>query len=420
MSGFITKIEIEKIRHLKDFQIEVCDDQIKHLIITGKNGSGKTSLLERIKDYLQVIPHNYLMDLIYTWPKNLKLNHTWYDQILNNPTRTIEQNHESDKFKKTMIVFENNIKKYANGLQLVFNKPEEIADKYIKGEYILAYFSATRNVRMDIPTNVPKIQLQEKYDLQQNIGAMFLNYLVYLKTQQSFARNENDMVEVNKIQHWFDNFEEALRILFEDNSIYIKFDYKNLNFTIYQDDREPYGFDVLSDGYSAVLDIIINIILRMEKHRKEAYDTDGIVIIDELENHLHIGLQKNMLPFLTRFFPNIQFIVSTHSPFVINSIENAVIFDLEKKQRIENLSGIGYQGIVEGYFDLNQYSEKIINKLERYNELTKKEYKSNEEIEEELILRRYLKGVSPELSPEVVLAYNNIEIKRKQIDKNVN
>lgn len=420
MVSFITQIKIEKIRHLKDFQIDICDDELKHLILTGKNGSGKTTLLQRIREYLEAVPNGNLIDLLSVWPKSLKLNYNWYTELLKNPNKTLEQQSQMEVYKRAYENYVSSIKQYANGLQIEFNKADELVEKYRKGEYILAYFNATRNVKIDIPTNVPKIQLQEKYAIQENIGKIFLNYLVYLKTQQSFARNENDMDEVNKIQIWFDNFENALRTLFEDKSINLKFDYKNLNFSIYQDGRESYGFDVLSDGYSAVLDIMINILLRMEKHHKQSYDIEGIVIIDELENHLHIGLQKNILSFLTSFFPNIQFIISTHSPFIINSIDNAVIYDLEKKQRVEDLSGIAYEGIVEGYFDINQYSEKIKSKLKRYNDLIKKENKSEEEEDEESELRRYLKDISSELAPEVTLAFNNIEISRKYKLKNNN
>lgn len=418
MESFINQIKIEQIRHLRDIQIDISHDKMKHLIFTGKNGSGKTTLLERVRDYLQVLPNGDLIKLVSEWPKALKITQDWYTDLLNTSNRTIEQQSEMENHRNNCDIISQSIKRYSNGLQMVFNNYLEIYDKYRKGEFILAFFNATRNVKIDIPTHIPKIELQEKYGLQENIGRMFLNYLVYLKTQQSFARNENDMDEVTKIQIWFDNFEKALQTLFEDESINLKFDYKNLNFTISQDGREPYGFDVLSDGYSAVLDIMINLILRMQKHCIHSYDIEGIVIIDELENHLHIGLQKNILPFLTSFFPNVQFIISTHSPFIINSIEDAVIFDLEKKQRVEDLSGIAYEGIVEGYFDINQYSEKIKSKLKRYNDLVEKEHMSEDEVEEEYELRRYLRSISSELAPEVTLTFNKIEISRK--DKLVN
>jgi len=361
-----------------------------------------------------------IVNLLLEWPNNLVFFQNEYKKLLSISNRTLEHHASIKKMQDNINHCNNMIKKYANGIRITFNEENTIYEKYVKGEFILAYFNATRNVKIDIPTNVPKMQLQETYSIQENIGNMFLNYLVYLKTQQSFARNENDMEQVDKIQAWFDKFENSLKTLFEDESIYLKFDYKNLNFTINQEDREPYGFDVLSDGYSAVLDIVINLILRMEKQHKQVYDIEGIVIIDELENHLHIGLQKKILPFLTEFFPNIQFIISTHSPFIINSIDNVVIYDLEKKQRVEDLSGLAYEGIVEGYFDINQYSEKIKSKLERYSILVENSNKNDDEEEEEYQLRRYLKGISAELSPEVVLAFNNIEITRKSNKKNNN
>lgn len=74
--------------------------------------------------------------------------------------------------------------------------------------------------------------------------------------------------------------------------------------------------------------IISDLILRMDKNwllknHLSQYDIEGIVLIDELETHLHIELQKKILPFLTGFFPKIQFISSTHSPYILNSISNA-------------------------------------------------------------------------------------------------
>jgi recombinational DNA repair ATPase RecF len=53
---FITKIQIDKVRHLENFTIELSDTERKHLILTGKNGSGKTSVLEAIRGKLSSFP----------------------------------------------------------------------------------------------------------------------------------------------------------------------------------------------------------------------------------------------------------------------------------------------------------------------------------------------------------------------------
>lgn len=60
-------------------------------------------------------------------------------------------------------------------------------------------------------------------------------------------------------------------------------------------------------------------------------------------------MQKTILNLLTTIFPNIQFIMSTHSPFILNSLQNVVIYDLENNTLVKNgLSNVSYSGIVEG------------------------------------------------------------------------
>ena len=221
------------------------------------------------------------------------------------------------------------------------------------------------------------------------------------------------METVESIAKWFNKFENSLKDLFDDNSIKLKFNYRKLNFKIHQDGREDFGLNELSDGFSAVLDIVMNLILRMEKTREGlAYDKEGIVLIDEVETHLHIELQKKIMPFLTSFFPNIQFIVTTHSPFVINSINDAVIYDLEKQIQVEDLSGYSYEGVVEGYFNIDQYSNEAKEKLYRYKELVNKISKSEEDESEEFELRNYFKGIPQNLASEIIYEFKNIEISR--------
>ena len=92
--------------------------------------------------------------------------------------------------------------------------------------------------------------------------------------------------------------------------------------------------------------------MESQSDRKFDFSVAGIVLIDEIETHLHLELQRRILDLLTSIFPNIQFILSTHSPFIINSVDNAVIYDLEKNLLVENgLSDVPYAGIVEGYFN---------------------------------------------------------------------
>lgn len=290
---YIKSIYIKELRHLKDISINIDNNEKKNLIITGRNGSGKTTLLEAIKSYLRFFEST-----------DTPLEHRNTDTRIN----------------------------------LDISMVEIIQNAYRNGEIIFSYFDAKRNSIVTIPTGVEKVTLNEKYPIDEKPAANFLKYLVDLKTQQSFAKNEGDFDESNKIELWFEKFENALKDIMDNSNLSLKFDYKNYNFTINEEGKIPYGFNELSDGYSAILDIIMDLIMRMENKASRAYDLEGIVLIDEIEAHLHISLQKKVLPFLTKLFPNVQFIVTTHSPFILNSIENAVIYDLENKTNVKDLT----------------------------------------------------------------------------------
>ncbi|MCC8101359.1 MAG: ATP-binding protein [Clostridiales bacterium] len=170
----------------------------------------------------------------------------------------------------------------------------------------------------------------------------------------------------------------------DDASISLEYNYKEYNFRIREEGKPPFGFDELSDGYSSVIQIFSDLILRMDKnwllddHISE-YDIEGIALIDELETHLHIELQKKILPFLTTFFPRIQFIVTTHSPYILNSISNAKAYDLERCVELENMSLYSSEGLAEGYFQADDYSFDLIKQLDQYQMLIEIQNPTNAE-----------------------------------------
>ena len=356
-SIFIQSIEIENLRHLKNLRIYIDENEKKHLIITGKNGSGKSTVLEAIRGYLKSIEDNYYTMRTDSYSK-MKEKEALINQALNerylNNLNNLE--YELNTYRECRS-------RYGMNIELDISNSNCVNDKFSNGNLVISYFGARRKSELIIPKGVEKIELDEKYNLDSKPANQFLKYLVDLKTQQSFARNEGEDEEADKIGDWFNSFENSLKKLMNDDSIKLKFDYKNYNFSIIEENKEPYGFNELSDGYSAVLDIVMDLIMRMEKKASRAYDLQGIVLIDEVETHLHIGLQKKIMPFLTNLFPNIQFIATTHSPFVLNSIENAVIYDLEKQIKVEDLTAYSYEGIVESYFDIDQYSKQIKDKI---------------------------------------------------------
>ncbi|UED79289.1 AAA family ATPase [Lysinibacillus sp. CD3-6] len=171
-------------------------------------------------------------------------------------------------------------------------------------------------------------------------------------------------------------------------------------------DSGDFLIDAVSGGLGALIDLAWQVY--MYDHAGDEYT----VIIDEIENHLHPSMQREILPNLLNAFPKAQFIISTHSPFVVNSIKDSYVYALKynDKNRVESLKLDFYNksndafdvlknvlGVpvtmplwLENELDsiLSNFNTKKL-ELDSYNQL--KQYLSNKGLEEYLpeMLKRF-------------------------------
>jgi predicted ATP-binding protein involved in virulence len=83
--------------------------------------------------------------------------------------------------------------------------------------------------------------------------------------------------------------------------------------------------DQLSDGYKTLLALVIDLSARMSManpHLDDPLGVEAIVMIDEVDLHLHPAWQQHIIGDLLRTFPNTQFVLTTHSPFIVGSTNN--------------------------------------------------------------------------------------------------
>lgn len=191
-------------------------------------------------------------------------------------------------------------------------------------------------------------------------------------------------------------------------------------------------FTTLSDGYRNVIKIILDIATRMcmlnpYLQGEALQKTPGVVVIDELDLSLHPTWQKRIVGILKELFPKIQFICATHSPFVIQSLEEGELINLDAPQDAESndYSGESIEDIAEDVMgvEMPQYSEKKIKMFDvadRYYRALK-ESKSQEELE---VLRQQMMMLEAEYSDNpAYLALlkqehtkRELEVKRNETD----
>ena len=408
--NYITKIIVDKSRNIENLEIPMSDKGRQHLIITGTNGSGKTSLLLEINKYLTKIENGEFQQ----FDQNKSHLENFKQQIAN-PNVSEEQR----------LGIERSIRDYENwfesfgGTRINFSgSSKSIFEKSQNGSFILSFFDSKRHTNLNIPQGINKITLKKKYNLSEKANVNFIQYIVNLKADRSFARDDNEIETVEKIDAWFNRLENRLKSIFSVDVLELRFDRKTYNFDIILNQGQAFNFNTLSDGYSAIISIITELLLRMEAHEVKSYDLEGVVIIDEIETHLHVELQKKILPFLTDFFPKIQFIVSTHSPFILSSLSNATICDLETRSIINDLSGYSYDALIESYFKADKYSEEVKGKILEFENLTLLDNKTIEQNERLRFLRNYFAHIPKYLSAELLVKLQQIQLNELNIKNN--
>lgn len=380
MARYITNIHVNKLFHLSDLDIPVADNNAPHLILTGKNGSGKTITLNAIADFLDNVKED--TNLIYQdYPKWMK--------VLNNV----------------------NIE-FSNGYSFIHD--------YQEGNFIIAFYQAARKTAILEPQSPMRPELKEKFPSRTLMTNQLLFFLSDLKIQEALARNEQQVAEADKIKDWFESFENVLKGFFEDKDLKLRFNYRDYTFHI-ETQGKSFKFTELSDGFSAIIDIIADLILKMQKKDTLVMDylKPGIVLIDEIETHLHLQLQKIVLPLLTKLFPNIQFIVTTHSPFVLSSLPNVTAFDMEHRETIVNLSDYSYQALTEGYFGVSSDSDYIKARLEQLRELLAKEQLTDEETETTKQIIADFRNMPEAASPAITGRFNGLLVDYSKKIRNI-
>ena len=400
--NFITAIKVNHSRNVNDLEIPLSEAQRQHLILTGKNGSGKTSLLLELTKFLVQIDNGQIQNF-QAYQEQIE---RYQDQLNNLTTNSQQKLQIENKLRKSQ-------QRKANfgGTEIYFSTDYlNIFNRCQSGEFLLAFFDSKRHTNINVPSGINKVQLKKKYGLNEKASANFIQYIVNLKADRSFARDDNEMDTVAKIDAWFDRFESRLKSIFNNQGLELKFDRKSYNFDIVTGVGEPFNFNTLSDGYSAIISIISELLLRMEAHNVKSYDLEGVVIIDEIETHLHVDLQKKILPFLTDFFPRLQFIVTTHSPFILSSVSNATICDLETRTITSDLSNYSYDALIESYFKSDKYSEEIKSKISEFDRLTSLDKRTPEENDALRHLRNYFAHAPKYLSKELLVRLQQIKL----------
>ncbi|HCE3707036.1 ATP-binding protein [Vibrio parahaemolyticus] len=325
----------------------------KNLIITGGNGCGKTRFLKQMHENVSAQVDQMDHKTADQIRQDIEYRKSWMES-----TTPSDSNYHAWKREITQYEFQLT---EADKCKIQLGDINTYCTYFNEKKALLRFFPAVREQTLahsGSNDSLARLKQDDEFNsLAQDSSSQFERYLVAFYNYGSYLiAREEDKTQGERVNAWFTNVESQLRYLFEDDSLKLHYQAEEQSFYIKQDGKDPYKFDQLSSGYQSILSIYADLLMKVELKEVDAEELSGVVFIDEIDAHLHVSLQKKIFSFFDRAFPKVQFIVTTHSPFVVQSVDNSIIYDLSSNEQLEDLSMYSYETILKGLLGVESKS----------------------------------------------------------------
>ncbi len=199
----------------------------------------------------------------------------------------------------------------------------------------------------------------------QEVTSFFINLINNENQEKVEKRNFN--FETEKGRYLRETINTFAKILYgSDLELSVKASkYSNGQSLVIKKEEGELEFIQLSSGEKYVIALVLELIYRnitLNPNSTNLVNTPGIILIDEIEDHLHPRWQLNILKALNESFPNFQFIIASHSPLIASSVRKDQIIALSNFEIIpsEELSDI-YSGTSDELLNKILFSDNQIN-----------------------------------------------------------
>lgn len=363
-------------------------------VFAGKNGSGKTAALEAavvmmgayLSAYKTYVPSQYVFNLsgdpengdahkkVLTSQQEDVLTAGGVAQYPCKVSCTAIWGEESNEISFQRIIEKEGSRTKFNGKNPIQPKVVEWEEAISKADHsdeasilpLVLYLSSARLWNENNSTKKKSLYgrteafnhcLDKKHGAELAFGYIrkFKNIAVEEREGKSFPAYDAILDAINEA--FGDELSPGERVIFSTR-------YERDIVALQMKDGTVVPFTSLSDGYRNVIKIIVDIATRMcilNPYQKEnaLKNTPGIVVIDEIDLSLHPTWQRKIIGILKELFPKIQFICATHSPFIIQSLEEGELITLDQQLDSE-YSGESIEDIAEDVMgvEMAQYSEK--------------------------------------------------------------
>jgi len=362
----LSKLKIENFRSVKYLCLD-CNDKMN--VFVGDNGAGKSTVLDAV---------TLLLSWYVARIKNVtgRGNAISKNDINNGASFSFLECTTFDNVSWSILKKSTKVRKIAADLKVQMktdlaaltdftNRIIEENDSYP----VVAYYGVDRAVS-EIPLRVRKkhrLEPENVYEKALDGKASFRFFFEWFREREDIEnevyRNANGGAEFKSdrqltavrmaLNGFFQNY-GSFRIRRHPLSFVME---KQIN----EDEKIELDFHQLSDGEKCYITLVCDIARKLamaNPNLQNPLEGEGIVLIDEIDFHLHPKWQGEVLGKLTDIFPNCQFFISTHSPFVVSSVLNGKgtiigMKDGKSFSKTSDMYGREIDIVLADYFDVD-------------------------------------------------------------------
>jgi predicted ATP-binding protein involved in virulence len=363
----IEQLKIKNFRCLEDITIKFPANNLA--VIVGVNGAGKSSLLDVIAKSLNSIvmeirkidkSQKFRMTGLLSNIDSDDIQTSYYSCLINSRFKT-----QTEFFEVSLIKDINSAKNKIDLISLdnfianLFN--ETVVKPWISYPcftYYKAYQKSTLATKL-AKAKIPRITQMLSYYSCFNIDINdFSDFKAWYEFEENIEnekrvrddnsyRNQNIVLVKKSIEQFFEHLFisdfsnlRIKRIEIRPDTYFTRLSQNSIKSEIFIDKKnKSFKLEKLSDGEKRLLMLVTDLARRLAIANpglgENALEGEGIILIDEIDLHLHPQWQRRVLPALTKTFPNCQFIVTTHSPQVLSEVPKESVFILENRKLVE-------------------------------------------------------------------------------------
>lgn len=372
----ITALNIENIGVFENLNLSFPEktqaDKAEIHIFTGQNGTGKSTLLYCLaaitgNDFTQLASRCNIEK------ENLvKVSFKYHDS-----------EHYSEKnINKQGISFSNNSPVNAYGSYMSYRTINQLPK--IKFDFAFFAYSGNRYMqKYDITTIEENIinPLYNSLDFHHSIdNKILIQWLANTITNEAIEKGQGNFKQAAKYRQILTTIEHILSEIIGKE---IKISLATRPYRIFiKMNEKTCGIESLPDGIKSILSWVADLLMKLDNLTWEndisVLEGNFVLFLDEIEVHLHPAWQRKVLPVVQNLFPNAQIFISTHSPFVVGSVDGAYVYKLgldengnsQLLQQTISDTSQSYALILEEIFGIDEnFGDNVEKELDEFYEI---------------------------------------------------